>query len=91
MTTKTSHGPTRHPVAQWDRTLMCLQWGLSTITAEYHPHDHHGSMKYSLHIHGGRGNGVVIHCPTEPSVINLFKEIVALHKMGICHPFLYDV
>lgn len=70
---------------------MCLKWGMSTITAEHHPHDRHGAMKYSLHVHGGRGNGTVIQCKTELSVVRLFNEVVALHKLGIFHPYLQDV
>lgn len=62
--------------------------GTTTITAEHHPRDKHGSMKYSLHVEGGQCHGTVIHCSTERSVTGLFNDVVALHKRGIRHPYL---
>lgn len=72
-------------------TLMHLSRGTQTITAEHHPHDRHGAMRYSLHVHGGRAGDMVIHCRTELSVVTLFNEIVTLHGLGVEHPYLVAV
>jgi hypothetical protein len=82
---------TATPTTKWDATLVYIKWGLSEVSAEYHPNDGHGAMKYSLHVNGGKGNGVVIQCKTELSVMKLFNEVVALHKQGIEHPYLQHV
>lgn len=68
--------------------LLCFARGTIKVTAEHHPGDKHGAMKYSLHVTGGRQHGMVIHCSTEVSVARLFNEVVALCKLGICHPYL---
>lgn len=67
---------------------MYVKRGLTEISAEYHPQDRHGAMKYSLHVLGGVANGTVVHCKTELSVVRLFNEVVALHDLGIVHPYL---
>jgi len=70
-------------------TLMRYARCTHTMTAEYHP-DEHG-MPYVLFIEGGRYSGTEIHCMTEVSVMQLFKEIVALHDSGFEHPYLQHV
>lgn len=69
--------------------LMRFARYAEVITGEYHPHD--GAMPYSLHVTGGRNSGVVIHCKTAASVLNLFNDVVTLHHQGIIHPYLAPV
>lgn len=58
------------------------------MTAEHHPDDKHGGMRYVLHIEGGQHSGTVIHCSTESSVMGLFNDLVAAYKSGVAHPYL---
>lgn len=69
--------------------LMRFSRCTHTMTAEYHPDD--DGMPYVLCIIGGKHSGTVIHCMTEQSVVRLFNEVVALHHLGIEHPYLVAV
>lgn len=59
------------------------------ITAEHHP-DEEG-MPFILQIVGGKHHGLVIHCSTEESVCELFKQIVAARRGNYEHPYLAAV
>ena len=69
--------------------LRQRRWVTETLTAEHHPHD--PGMKFSVHLHGGRHHGIVIHCATERSAVRLFDEIAAHRGRHSEHPYLIAI
>jgi hypothetical protein len=60
--------------------LAEFKQGRETVSAEHHPDDNHGAMKYVVRIIGGICHGTEIHCRTEQSVLWLFRLVVAARK-----------
>lgn len=65
-------------------------WPTETVLAEHHPQDR-GGMKFVIRFIGGKHHGIEIHCPTQPSTMRLFAQIIEYRTYYLDHPFLVAV